>query len=394
MNSFFDRITNELKTLTEEGNFRSLKNISDRRGKITVKDGKSLLNFSSNDYLGLCDDTELQKEFYSALDLTPFKYAPGSSASRLLGGNFELYSKLENEIEKLYQVHNRKSLVFNSGYHANLGIIQALCKKGDLIISDKLNHASIIDGARLSKAEFIRYAHNDLVQLERILSENIDKNKLIITESVFSMDGDSADIAGLCELKKKYNSLLYLDEAHSFGVYGNNGGGMASELELISQVDILVATFGKAAGGVGAFVYADKNIIDYLINKCRSFIYSTALPVTSINWNLFALGEILKSQNRRNHLKHLSGILRNRLNTAGLKTAGNSHIIPVFIGKSSDAVMLSAYLEAESIAAFAVRPPTVPVGSSRLRLSLSSAFTESEIEYAADKIIEAAGKIL
>ncbi|HQE60522.1 MAG TPA: 8-amino-7-oxononanoate synthase, partial [Spirochaetota bacterium] len=365
-----------------------------RRGKITEKDGKSLFNFSSNDYLGFCDDTELQKEFYSVLGSSPYKYAPGSSASRLLVGNFELYDKLENEIENLYQVDNRKALVFNSGYHANVGIIQALCKKGDLIISDKLNHASIIDGSRLSDAEFIRYAHNDLDQLENILSDNPDRNKLIITESVFSMDGDSADIAGLCELKKKYNALLYLDEAHSFGVYGTNGGGMASELNLLPQVDLLVATFGKAAGGVGAFVYADLNIIDYLINKCRSFIFSTALPVVSINWNLFALNEIKKSHNRRNHLKHISKILRNRLSTAGLKTAGNSHIIPVFVGNSSDAVMFSSLLETESIAAFAVRPPTVPAGSSRLRLSLSSAFTESEIEHAADIIIETAGKIL
>ncbi|HOF33320.1 MAG TPA: 8-amino-7-oxononanoate synthase [Spirochaetota bacterium] len=394
MNNFFDRIANELKIITEEGNFRSLKKISDRRGKITEKDGKSLLNFSSNDYLGFCDDSKLQKEFYSALDSNPYKYSPGSSASRLLGGNFELYDKLENEIESLYQIDNRKALVFNSGYHANLGIIQALCKKGDLIISDKLNHASIIDGARLSEAEFIRYAHNDHVHLEKILSDNPDRNKLIITESVFSMDGDSADIAGLCELKKKYNAMLYLDEAHSFGVYGSNGGGMASELNLLSQIDILVATFGKAAGGVGAFIYAENNIIDYLINKCRSFIYSTALPVVSINWNLFALGEIMISQSRRNHLKHISNILRNRLNTAGLQTSGNSHIVPVFVGKSSDAVMFSSFLENESIAAFAVRPPTVPVGSSRLRLSLSSAFTVSEIEHAADKIIEAAGKIL
>jgi len=394
MNNFFDRIANELKIITEEGNFRSLKKISDRRGKITEKDGKSLLNFSSNDYLGFCDDSKLQKEFYSALDSNPYKYSPGSSASRLLGGNFELYDKLENEIESLYQIDNRKALVFNSGYHANLGIIQALCKKGDLIISDKLNHASIIDGSRLSDAEFIRYAHNDLDQLENILSDNPDRNKLIITESVFSMDGDSADIAGLCVLKNKYNALLYLDEAHSFGVYGTNGGGMASELNLLPQIDILVATFGKAAGGVGAFVYADLNIIDYLINKCRSFIFSTALPVVSINWNLFALNEIKKSHSRRNHLKSISEILRNRLNTAGLKTSGNSHIIPVFVGESSNAVMFSSLLETESIAAFAVRPPTVPAGSSRLRLSLSSAFTESEIEHAADIIIETAGKIL
>jgi 8-amino-7-oxononanoate synthase len=394
MNNFFDRIANELKIITEEGNFRSLKKISDRRGKITEKDGKSLLNFSSNDYLGFCDDSKLQKEFYSALGSNPYKYAPGSSASRLLGGNFELYDKLENEIERLYQIDNRKALVFNSGYHANLGIIQALCKKGDLIISDKLNHASIIDGSRLSDAEFIRYAHNDLDQLEKILSDNPDRNKLIITESVFSMDGDSADITGLCALKNKYNALLYLDEAHSFGVYGINGGGMASELNLLPQIDILVATFGKAAGGIGAFVYADLNIIDYLINKCRSFIFSTALPVVSINWNLFALNEIKKSHSRRNHLKNISEILRNRLNTAGLKTSGSSHIIPVFVGESSNAVMFSSLLENESIAAFAVRPPTVPVGSSRLRLSLSSAFTETEIEHAADKIIEAAGKIL
>ena len=394
MNNFNERISRELKIISEEGNLRSLKKISDRRGKITEKDGKSLFNFSSNDYLGFCDDTELQKEFYSALGSSPYKYSPGSSASRLLGGNFELYDKLENEIENLYQVDNRKALVFNSGYHANVGIIQALCKKGDLIISDKLNHASIIDGSRLSDAEFIRYPHNDLDQLENILSDNPDRNKLIITESVFSMDGDSADIAGLCVLKNKYNALLYLDEAHSFGVYGSNGGGMASELNLLSQVDLLVATFGKAAGGVGAFVYADLNIIDYLINKCRSFIFSTALPVVSINWNLFALNEIKRSQNRRNHLKYISELLRNRLNSAGLKTAGNSHIIPVFIGNSSDAVMFSSLLETESIAAFAVRPPTVPAGSSRLRLSLSSAFTESEINHAADKIIETAGKIL
>ena len=395
MSDFLDRIRLELSALDQEGNLRSLKNIANKRGKILIKDGRELLNFSSNDYLGLCDDTSLIEKFYSFLPAAIQNYSPGSGASRLLSGNFSLYGELEKEIHALYGQDGNRALVFNSGYHANTGIIQALCGKDDLIVSDKINHASIIDGVRLSGATLMRYNHNDLGHLERILcaSERY-RNVFIITESIFSMDGDISHLEELLSLKGKYNAVLYVDEAHSFGVRGDNGAGLAYEKNVMAGTDILIATFGKAAGGVGAFCYTSREIADYLVNKCRSMIFSTALPPVCINWNLFALSEIAASSERRNHLAAISDLLRNKLNGSGIETAGESHIIPVMIGESSKAVEFACALESEGLAAFAVRPPTVPAGSARIRFSLSAAFTESEIEFAAGKIIKTAERIL
>ncbi|WP_321300330.1 8-amino-7-oxononanoate synthase [Marinifilum fragile] len=350
MNSLLDKYKEELRNLEDSGNLRSLKKISDKDFKV---------NLSSNDYLGV------RKKNIPR----PKGNAFGSGSSRLLTGNFQEYDMLEAELERLY---SRSALFFNSGYHANIGILSALSGKGDLILSDKLNHASIIDGIRLSNAENMRFRHLDYKHLETILQSKRDQydRVFIVSESIFSMDGDEANLFRLIELKKQYNCFLYLDEAHSLGVRGENGLGLAEELDLMHKIDLLVGTFGKAMNSIGAFVICDSIIKKYLINRMRSLIFTTALPPIVVNWNIIMLRTIIKMRIEREHVISLAKTLRNKLIELGLKTDGNSNIVPVIIGDSQKCVNLAEYLQKKGFLVFPIRPPAVPVGTSRLRLSI------------------------
>lgn len=275
----------ELQTLKEHSNLRRLPQLT-HEGRTVVADGRHMLNLSSNDYLGLAADRQLKEEFLQTL--TPDTFLPTSSSSRLLTGNFGIYEELETELATLFGTET--ALVLNSGYHANMGILPAVSDAQTLILADKLVHASIIDGIRLSTARCIRFRHNDLVQLERLLEQHhaTFRQLIIVTESIFSMDGDQADLTALVRLKKRYsNVLLYVDEAHAFGVRGLRGLGCAEETGCIRDIDFLVGTFGKAAASAGAYIACCRTIREYLVNRMRTFIFTTALPPTSIAWTLF-----------------------------------------------------------------------------------------------------------
>ncbi|MCK4983326.1 MAG: 8-amino-7-oxononanoate synthase [Victivallaceae bacterium] len=368
-----ERIQSELDSLHDKDQFRVLREL---------KSGTGLLNLSSNDYLGLTAMPELREEFYKKLQDCPTDdtYALSSSSSRLLTGNHSGYLELEQALSEMY--NDRAALVFNSGYHANIGILPALSTKKDLILCDKLNHASIIDGIRLADARFKRYPHLDYKALANLLEKNSGgyENIFIISESIFSMDGDAADLRRLVELKEKYKATLIIDEAHSVGVFGETGCGLAEEQGVLDEIDIIVGTFGKAFCSAGAYAVMDQALRDYLINKMRSFIFTTALPPVVVNWSRFVLSKTIPMKKRREHLLKISAKLRN-----GLKTTGDSQIVPLIVGENAAAVALSEKLRDEAgILVFPIRPPTVPAGTARLRFSLTAALTGKDI----DKILE------
>lgn len=373
-----EQMQQELQELKEHSNLRRLPQMT-HDGREVVVNGKRMLNLSSNDYLGLAADRELREEFLKSL--TPDTFLPTSSSSRLLTGNFSVYEELEAELVALFGTE--AALVFNSGYHANMGILPAVSNTQTLILADKLIHASIIDGIRLSSARCIRYKHNDLSQLKRLLEQNhADYQQIIIvTESIFSMDGDEADLKALVQLKQSYdNVLLYVDEAHAFGVRGEHGLGCAEEAGCIQDIDFLVGTFGKAAASVGAYIVCTKVIREYLVNRMRTLIFTTALPPINIAWTLFIIRKLASMQNRREHLAHISRILRETLLAKGYACPSTSHIVPMVIGSSADAVLRAEELQRHGFYALPVRPPTVPEGTSRIRFSLTAEIREEEIK--------------
>ena len=368
----YKRILEELKS---HSHFRNLKNFEKKDEKYIYYKGKKLLNLSSNNYLNIADNQAITQEF---LDNVGNRYSFGSASARLLTGTLPVYQELEELLSSLYG--KESALLYNSGYHANVGISSALNQKGDVIFSDKLNHASIIDGMRLSEGKFFRFPHNDMHALEKLLERERKNfnNAFIITESVFSMDGDIEDLKKIVELKKKYNCIMIIDEAHAFGVFGENGLGVAEELGIIDDVDLLVGTFGKAIGSMGAFVTGSKTMIDFLINKSRSFIFSTALPPINIAFSKWIIEtQISKTAQKR----------KNMLNLAK-KFGSQSHIIPVVIGENKDTVDLCEVLFHNGYFTLPIRPPTVPVGTSRLRLSLTADIREEELQTLKEKIDE------
>ena len=368
----YKRILEELKS---HSHFRNLKNFEKKDEKYIYYKGKKLLNLSSNNYLNIADNQAITQEF---LDNVGNRYSFGSASARLLTGTLPVYQELEELLSSLYG--KESALLYNSGYHANVGISSALNQKGDVIFSDKLNHASIIDGMRLSDGKFFRFPHNDMHALEKLLERERKNfnNAFIITESVFSMYGDIEDLKKIVELKKKYNCIMIIDEAHAFGVFGEKGLGVAEELGIIDDVDLLVGTFGKAIGSMGAFVTGSKTMIDFLINKSRSFIFSTALPPINIAFSKWIIEtQISKTAQKR----------KNMLNLAK-KFGSQSHIIPVVIGENKDTVDLCEVLFHNGYFTLPIRPPTVPVGTSRLRLSLTADIREEELQTLKEKIDE------
>lgn len=368
----------ELQQLKDHSNLRRLPEI-EHDGRNVIVDGRRMLNLSSNDYLGLAADRTLREEFLGTL--TPDNFLPTSSSSRLLTGNFTVYEELEAEMAQMFGTE--AALVFNSGYHANTGILPAVSDAQTLILADKLVHASLIDGIRLSAAKCIRYRHNDLAQLERLLSQHHTAYRqiIIVTESIFSMDGDQADLAALVRLKHMYdNVLLYVDEAHAFGVHGKHGLGCAEEAGCIGDIDFLVGTFGKAAASAGAYIVCRKVIREYLVNRMRTLIFTTALPPVNIAWTLFILRKLPDMQDRREHLAHISRILREALQARGYACPSVSHIIPLIIGPSADTILRADALQRHGFYALPVRPPTVPEGTSRIRFSLTAEVKEEEIK--------------
>ena len=367
----------ELQELARKGNLRKLP-LVEQEGGYVIKNGQRMLNVSSNDYLGLAGNRTWRDRFLQTLSADNFLLT--SSSSRLLTGNFPIYEELEEELAHLFGTE--AALVLNSGYHANTGILPAVTDSQTLILADKLVHASLIDGIRLSTARYIRYRHNDLNQLERLLEmhHTAYRNIIIVTESIFSMDGDRADLKALVALKHRYGNVwLYVDEAHAFGVCGPSGLGCAEEDNCILDIDFLVGTFGKAAASAGAYIVCKKVIREYLVNRMRTLIFTTALPPVNVAWTLFVIRQLKKMSQERKHLATISELLRNTLREKGYACPSVSHIVPLIIGDSQQTILCAEALQQNGFYALPVRPPTVPEGTSRIRFSLTAALTEKDI---------------
>ncbi|MBS1371287.1 MAG: 8-amino-7-oxononanoate synthase [Lentisphaeria bacterium] len=376
---FREELAADAAELEAGGRLRVLHEIAPEGRGLCCCDGKKYLNFSSNDYMGIAADAELRRQFYAQYpDAATPELALSSASSRLLTGNTPACVRLEAKLSALYS--NRAALVFNSGYHANIGILPALSTGRDLILSDKLNHASIIDGMRLAEAEFRRFRHLDCEQLEKILAEKraACRRVFLVTESIFSMDGDAADLRRLVELKKKYDCILVVDEAHSVGVRGPKGTGLAAELGVADEIDILIGTFGKAFGSTGAYAIMAPEVRTYLINHMRPFIFTTGLPPAVLNWSCFVLDRCAEMEAERAKLRRMGEALRGIF---GHRTVpGNSQIVPFLIGGDRESVETAKRFQENGILVFAIRPPTVPPNGARLRFSLSAALPEESVE--------------
>lgn len=373
-----EEIASELEQLKKDNMYRSLPAVElAGRGVVQDKAGKELLDLSSNDYLAIAGDEILREDFFRLFKPKSFS----SSSSRLMSGFNSDTVELEQLIAKDY--NREAALIFSSGYHVNTSILPAIGNSKTLILADKLVHASLIDGIRLSKCEFRRFEHNNLKALERILeSKHAEYSRIIIvSESTFSMDGDKCDLRSLVELKRRFsNVLLYIDSAHDIGTTGKKGLGEPEEQGVINEVDFIVATFGKALASCGAFVVCDGIVKEYLVNKARGLIFSTALSPIQMQWTRFIWEQMPNFTARRTSLAENAAYFRLQLQGKNIQTPSASHIIPIITGQAAETLQKSAALHSAGFHCLAVRPPTVPQNLCRLRLSLNSAMTKQEID--------------
>ena len=351
-------------------------------GRVRVA-GQVLLNLSSNDYLGLAQDPRL----IAGAQEAAARWGVGAGASRLVAGHLGLHEDVEKELAAFKDAE--AAVLFSTGYMANLGVITALMSQGDVIFSDRLNHASIMDGIRLSGATLHRFPHRDMNQLEKILRQTPGgKRRLIITDSVFSVDGDLAPLWELVALKERYGAWLMIDEAHATGVLGPGGAGLAQALGLAAGVDIHMGTLSKALGSLGGYVAGERRLIDYLHNKARSFIYTTAMPPPVLGAIQAALRVVREEPDRRLRLLQEAEKFRRGLQDAGFDTLGSeTQIVPVLVGKNEPALEFAAALRARGLMAVALRPPTVPPGRARVRFSLSAAHSPADLARALQIIV-------
>lgn len=367
-----------LHALAREGNLRTLPE-AEHDGVWIGQDGRRMLNVASNDYLGLASDRGLQEEFLRSVPERDRLLS--ASSSRLLTGNFAVHRELEALLAGRFG--RESALTFSSGYHLNMGILPAVADGHTLILADKLVHASLIDGIRLSAARCIRYRHQDYRQLQSLVEKHhaaFDR-LIIVTESVFSMDGDVAPLAALAELKKAYpNVMLYVDEAHAVGVRGKRGLGIAEEQGCLADIDFLCGTFGKALASVGAYVVCSRLMHDYLVNRMRTLIFTTALPPLNVAWTKFVFSRLDGWEDRRIRLASMAEKVRGAVRRAGYPCPSESHIVPLVVGESEKTVLKAAEMQQNGFYVLPVRPPTVPEGTSRLRLSLTAALPEAEVE--------------
>jgi len=361
---------------------RCLKTLDSPQGREIMLDGRRVLNFSSNDYLGLANDARIKRAAAQAIK----EYGLGAGASRLICGHMTPHEKLEAQLA-LFK-NTESALVFSSGYMANTGIISALMGREDIVLSDKLNHASIIDGIILSRAQLQRYRHADIQALEEILKKiPLSKRKLIVTDTVFSMDGDRAPLKEIVDLACRYEAMVMVDEAHATGVLGLHGGGLVEEQALQGKIDIQMGTLSKAVGCFGAYMCGTKILQEYLINKSREFIYTTAIPPAWAQAALTALQIIRQDDGLRRQLKDNADYLHHRLKGMGFDTMNSTTpIIPILVKDPVRALGISQHLLKQGIFAQAIRPPTVPVNTARLRLTVTAGHTREDLDQLLDAL--------
>ena len=373
-----DAFKQQLEQLSAQNQYRSIPDLV-HQGRYIMRENCKMLNMSSNDYLGLASNENLRQSFLQQYGDNFPSFT--SSSSRLLTGNFPVYTDLEQLIAQRFQ--RESVLLFNSGYHANLGILPALTTTKSLILADKLVHASMIDGIRLSQCEFFRYRHNDYEHLKNLLEKNAGKfdRTFIVTESVFSMDGDVVDLNYLVQLKKQFpNTYLYVDEAHAIGVYGKNGLGIAERANVIADIDLLVGTFGKALASMGAYVVCDQILKECLINQMRPLIFSTALPPFNVAWTHFIFERLPQLSKERTHLEQLSAFLRQEVEHRTQIMPSQTCIVPYILGENEATLAKAKDLQEQGYYCLPIRPPTVPKDTSRIRLSLTADMTMDEVK--------------
>ena len=365
----------QLDTKVQNHNLRTLKEYCPIDAVRVKRDDKEYLMMASNNYLVLTFDSRVIEGAVKGAQ----QYGTGSGGSRLVSGTFPLFTELENELAKFK--NTEKALVFNTGYMANVGTISAIADKNTIIFSDALNHASIIDGCRLSRGAVKAYSHCDVEELKYLLKQ-VDRNarKLIVTDGVFSMDGDIAPLDKLYELSRDYNALLMVDDAHATGTIGN-GHGTAAYFNLEKEIDIQLGTLSKSLGSVGGYVAANSTIIDYLVNTSRSFIFSTALSPADIGAALAALYVLETDVSVLGRLQENVNYMTNQLISMGIDATNETPIFPILIGSNEDTLAVSDYLYEAGIIGTAIRPPTVPIGESRIRLTVTAAHNKEQIDY-------------
>ncbi len=371
-----DFLDNTLLALADKGLLRKMRMLEGSQNREIIVDGKKVINFCSNNYLGLADHDKLKEAAIATIRQEGF----GAGAARLVCGNLSSHVRLEKKMAQFKATES--CLLFNSGYTANVGIISSILGRDDIVFSDKLNHASILDGILLSGAEYKRYNHADTESLEAMLKTAVVSGKrLIVTDSVFSMDGDLAPLPEIVALAQKYNALFMVDEAHGLGVLGKNGKGAVEHFGLEGKIDIQMGTFSKAAGSFGAYCCGSRALVDFLINKARSFIYTTGLPPAIAAASLAGI-EIIESQpqRRQNLWENTHFVLK------GLKDFGfdifksQTPIIPILVKDAALSLRFSQMLFESGIFVSAIRPPTVPANTARLRVTLMATHTQEDLE--------------
>lgn len=378
--SKWSRMEEELELLKEKNLFRNMTIFDSAQSTQVMVEGEQRYLFSSNSYLDMCNDSKVKEYAAGVLD----EYGIGSGGSRLTTGTSRIHIQLEAVIAALKK--REAALVFNTGYMANAGIISALTRKGDVIYSDELNHSSIIDGCRLSKADLVIYRHNDMKDLEKKIRANPGRCGLIVSDGVFSMDGDIVNLPGLVELANRYELLSMIDEAHATGVIGATGRGTEEYYSMEGSVDVLMGTLSKSIGSEGGFVCGSHTLIQYLINKARSFLFSTALSPVSMAASIQGIRQIMECPQRVRKLQDNIRYCCEALKKRGINAFSETAIIPVIIGDEGRAMEIMELLKQRSYYISAIRYPTVAKGSARLRITLMSSHTPKEIDGLADAL--------
>ena len=374
-------IEDRLAEIRNRGLYRRMRCVSGPQGPRVLLDGRPVLLLCSNNYLGLADHPRVREAAAEAA----MRYGAGAGASRLVSGNMTIHRRLEEQLAAFKG--SEACLLFGSGYLANAGVVSALAREGDVVFSDALNHASIIDGCRLARAETFVYDHADPDHLEWGLRQAEGRGSLIVTDGVFSMDGDVAPLQPIVELAQRHDARVMVDEAHSSGVLGPEGRGAVAAAGLEGEIDVIVGTLGKALGSYGAYVCCDLPMAKYLINTARTLIFSTALPPPAVAAAMSALGLLREQPRRVEKLQRNGAVLRAALADNGLEVPpGDTPIVPLIVGGAAEAVRASERALEQGVFAQAIRPPTVPDGSSRLRLAVMASHTKSELREAAQTL--------